>query len=47
MKNFINKLEYYFDYYVAYFLYNGNKRDRYHAYMRSKYGSGSDGTDHK
>ncbi len=37
MKHLLNKLGWWFDYYFAYFLYNGNKRNRYHNYMRKKY----------
>lgn len=35
---FFKKLEWYFDYYIAYFLYNGNKQDRYVQYMQKKWG---------
>ena len=34
----LRKLEKWFDIYIAYFLYNGNKIDRYYEYMRNKYG---------
>lgn len=32
------KLEWFFDYYIVYFLYNGNKREKYIKYMESKWG---------
>ena len=35
----MKRLEWLFDYYVAYFLYNGNKRDRYNQYMTQKWGN--------
>lgn len=38
MKQFFLKLGWWFDYYFAYFLYNPRKRDRYHKYMKHKYG---------
>lgn len=39
MKNkIINKLEWWFDYYFAWMLYNGNKQDRYIEYMEKKWG---------
>lgn len=37
MKHLLNKLGWWFDYYIAYFLYNGNKRHRYHKHMNDKY----------
>jgi hypothetical protein len=37
MKHLLNKLGWWFDYYFAYFLYNGNKRHRYQNHMREKY----------
>lgn len=41
MKKVFRKLEWWFDYYLAYFLYNGNKRDKYNQYMEQKWGSQS------
>jgi len=38
MKNVFRKLEWYFDFYIAYFLYNGNKRAKYNQYMEQKWG---------
>lgn len=38
MKKFLSQLAWVFDYYFAYFLYNPRKRDRYHRYMKHKYG---------
>ena len=38
MKKFLKKLDWIFDYYIAYFLYNPNKLHRYHDYMTSKWG---------
>jgi hypothetical protein len=32
------KLEKWFDIYIAYFLFNGNKQQTYYQYMRNKYG---------
>ena len=34
----LQRLEKWFDIYIAYFLYNGNKTHRYYEYMRNKYG---------
>ena len=34
----LQKLEKWFDIYIAYFLYNGNKQERYYDYMKRKYG---------
>jgi hypothetical protein len=34
----LRKLEKWFDIYIAYFLYNGNKHYRYYDYMKNKYG---------
>ncbi len=33
----MKKLEWIFDYYIAYFLYNPNKIDRYYKYLRNKW----------
>lgn len=38
MGKLLKKLDWYFDYYIAYMLYNGNKRDRYYEYMENKWG---------
>ena len=35
----LQKLEKWFDIYIAYFLYNGNKQKRYYDYMKNKYGN--------
>lgn len=33
----LDKLEWWFDYYFAWMLFNGNKQDRYIEYMENKY----------
>lgn len=38
MKKVFRKLEWWFDYHIAYFLYNGNKRAKYNQYMEQKWG---------
>lgn len=37
-KTFLNKLHWYFDLYIRFFLYNDRKRIRYHRYMIDKWG---------
>ncbi|MEI7527112.1 MAG: hypothetical protein WCJ95_22370 [Mariniphaga sp.] len=37
MKNLTEKLEWIFDYYVVYFLYNPHKIERYYRYMNEKW----------
>lgn len=37
-KEFLTKMEYHWDYYFVYFLYNGMKRDQYFDYMANKWG---------
>ena len=37
MRKLLKKLEWWFDYYIAWMMYNGNKRDRYISYMESKW----------
>lgn len=37
MKKFIEELEWIFDYYIAYFLYNPNKIDRYNLFLQDKW----------
>lgn len=39
MKKMFNELEWIFDYYFAYFLYNSNKIHEYHSFMKTKWGS--------
>ncbi len=39
MKKFFKELEWIWDYYFVYFLFNGMKRHRYDAYMSIKWGS--------
>ena len=34
----LRKFDRWFDVYIAYFLYNGNKTHKYYEYMRNKYG---------
>ena len=38
MNKIFKKLEWWFDYYFAWMLYNGNKQDRYIEYMEKKWG---------
>ena len=42
MKKIAEKLEWIFDYYIAYFLYNPNKIDRYHNYLNDKWDFGTE-----
>ena len=44
MKKFLKELEYWFDYHIAYFLFNGNKRDQYYEYMEKKWGNKNEKT---
>ena len=37
MKKLLRKLDWWFDYYFAWMLYNGMKQDRYVQYMRNKW----------
>lgn len=37
MKKILHKLEFYFDYYVGYFLYSGAKSTQWVNYMMKKY----------
>ncbi len=37
MKKLIEKLEWFNDYYLVYFLYNPNKMDRYYKYMEDRW----------
>lgn len=37
MKKLIRTLQWKFDYYIGYFLYNPRNRHRYHRYMYTKY----------
>ena len=39
MKKTLKKIEWYFDYYFAWILYNGNKKYKYIDYMQKKYGN--------
>ncbi len=43
MTQLLSKIEKWFDIYIAYFLYNGNKTHRYYEYMRNKYGKNYEG----
>jgi len=38
MKKFFKELDWIWDYYFVYFLYNSNKVHRYHWYMKKKWG---------
>lgn len=40
IKKIAKKLEWIFDYYIAYFLYNPRKVDLYHNYLREKWDFG-------
>jgi 2-polyprenyl-3-methyl-5-hydroxy-6-metoxy-1,4-benzoquinol methylase len=37
MKKFLTKLDWYFDYYIVWILYNGNNSDKYVDYMIKKW----------
>jgi hypothetical protein len=37
MKKLLRKLDWWFDYYVAWVFYNGMKQDHYVKYMRNKW----------
>lgn len=37
MKKFLNKIDWWFDYYFVWMLYNGNKQHRYIEYMEKKW----------
>lgn len=39
MNKLLKKLEWWFDYYFAWMLYNGNKTHRYIEYMEKKWGN--------
>jgi hypothetical protein len=38
MKKFLKELDWVWDYYFVYFLYNDMKKHRYHAHMTKKWG---------
>ena len=38
LNKILRKLDWIWDYYFVYFLYNGNKIDRYYEYMKNKWG---------
>lgn len=38
LKRVIKKIDWLWDIYFVYFLYNTKKLDRYHAYLRKKWG---------
>lgn len=38
MRRYLKKIEFWFDLYFVYFLYNGNKIDKYYEYMEKKWG---------
>jgi hypothetical protein len=38
MNSIFKRIEFIWDYYFAYFLYNGNKRHRYEQHIENKYG---------
>ena len=37
MKKLLTKLDWYFDYYIVWILYNGNNSDKYVDYMTKKW----------
>jgi hypothetical protein len=39
MKRILKKIEWWFDYYIAWMFYNGNKTHRYFEYMDKKWGN--------
>jgi hypothetical protein len=39
MKKILKKIEKWYDIYIVYFLFNGNKQNRYYDYLRKKYGN--------
>jgi len=38
MKKLLKKLDWIFDYYVGFFMTNGNKVEQYHEFMKNKWG---------
>lgn len=38
MKKVLKKIEWWFDYYIGWMMYNGNKKDKYVDYMEQKWG---------
>lgn len=38
MKNILKSIDWFFDYYLGYFFYNGYKIDNYDTYMKNKWG---------
>ena len=42
MLKLLNKLDWIYDYYILYFMYNDKKLDRYHSYMKQKWGQNGD-----
>ena len=38
MKNILKKIDWWFDYYISWMFYNGNKQGRYIDYMEKKWG---------
>ena len=39
LKRVIKKIDFWWDIYFVYFLYNDKKLDRYYAYLRKKWGT--------
>jgi hypothetical protein len=37
LKKILTKLDWWFDCYIAYFMYNGNKQHRYYKYINEKW----------
>ena len=44
MKKFFKQLEFLFDLYFVYFLYNGKRISKYYEYMNKKWGDENKGT---
>jgi len=38
MKKYLKKIEFWIDIHFVYFLYSGNKKDRYYEYLEKKWG---------
>jgi hypothetical protein len=45
VKKILKKFDWWFDYYIAWMFYNGNKTHRYIEYMEKKWGNNA-GTEH-
>lgn len=45
MKKILKKLDWWFDYYIGWMFYNGNKQDQYIKYMENKWGKNKNNND--